>query len=193
MRQVPPSKRTAVDGRGEGPGAGPGATSPVSPTVGGMVTAAMTLGLLIAGSLLLLIPAVFFLIPMPHEADAVTLCLPGVGPLQRFRDDLEGEHEELVFIHEQVHAAQCRAFGPVWYGRQALSPAGKLALEAPALCQEVAVLSRRGEDPDRLRERTVEILASGYLHRSGVSRREISAAVDRACGSSVGGGSSAGD
>lgn len=180
--QIPSPTRNGWGGSSPGPGA----SGTTSPTVSGVVTAATTVALLAFGSLVFLIPAVFFLIPMPREADAVTLCLPGVGPLQRFRDGLRDEHEELAFIHENVHAAQCRAFGAVWYARQAVTPAGRLALEAPALCGEVAVLSRRGEDHARLRDRTVEMLMSGYLDRAGVPRREISAAVDRACGGSMG-------
>ena len=107
MRPIPPPKRN----EGSGVARGPKAPQVVSPTVRGMVTAATAVSLLGAVSLLLLVPAVFFVIPMPDDVDGVTLCLPGVGPLQRFRDGLEGQHEELVFIHERVHAEQCRAFG----------------------------------------------------------------------------------
>lgn len=176
MRPIPPPRN-----EDSGVARGPGASQRVSPTVRGMVTAATAVGLLGAVSLLLLVPAVFFLIPLPHDVDAVTLCLPGVGPLQRFRDGLEGQYEELVFIHEKVHAEQCRAFGPARYARQVVTQSGRLALEAPALCAEVAVLSRRGEDHARLVDRTVEALMSGYLERGRVPRRDISAAVDRAC------------
>src|SRR6056297_1044728 len=141
MRSIPPPTGN------ESPDGARGSDVPwaVSPTVQGVVKAAIALTLLGVGSLLLLVPAVFFIMPMPHDVDAVTLCLPGVGPLQRFRDGLEGQHEELVFIHENVHAEQCRAFGPAWYAKQAVSQPGRLALEAPALCAEVSLLSRRGE------------------------------------------------
>lgn len=177
MRPIPPRRNDGL-----GPPPGPEAPDIGGPTVRGVATAAVAVALLSAGSLLLLVPAVFFLIPIPHEADAVTLCLPGVGPLQRFRDGLEGQHEELVFIHERVHAEQCRAFGPARYARQVVTQSGRLALEAPALCAEVAVLARRGEDHARLVDRTVEALMSGYLEQGRLPRREISAAVDRACG-----------
>lgn len=139
-------------------------------------------------SIVLLIPTVFFLLPISPEADAVTLCLPGIGPLQRFRDDLEGTQEEVVHIHERVHAEQCRKFGATWYAGRAVTRSGRLNMEAQALCAEVAVLSLRGEDRHRLLDRTVETLAVGYFEDSAVPRREISAAVDRACGAySVGG------
>ena len=182
MCPMPPPKGTDDSG-GVG---GSGTPWDVRPTLRGMATVAMALILLAVGSMLLLVPAVFFLIPIPHQADAVTLCLPGVGPLQRFRDDLEGEHEELVFIHEKVHAEQCRAFGPAWYARHAVTRSGRLALEAPALCAEVEVLSRRGEDHARLVDRTVEALVGGYLQRGQVPRWKISAAVERACGTFAG-------
>jgi len=123
---------------------------------------------------------------MPSQVDALTLCVPGLGPLQRFRDDLEGEHQELVFIHERVHAEQCRALGPTWYARRVISPSGRLALEAPALCAEVAVLSVRGADRTRLTDRTVEMLEDGYVEPGRLPQGAISAAVDRACGSSMG-------
>lgn len=157
-----------------------------SPTVSGMVGAAGTLALLAVGSLLLLIPAVFFVLPLPPDVDAVTLCVPGMGPLQRFREGLEEEQEELVHVHERVHAEQCRAFGAAWYARKAMTPSGRLTLEASALCAEVAMLSGRGEDPGRLRDWTLEALLSGYLERGVVPRSEIAAAVDQACGPSMG-------
>lgn len=183
MRPIPPPKRNEEHGRG---GPEPGMIRSVGPTMTGMARAAATLVLLTAGSLLLLIPAVFFVIPMPAEADALTLCLPGVGPLQRFRDGLDGERLELVFIHERVHAEQCRTFGPTWYARRMISPSGRLALEAQALCAEVALLSGRGADRVRLTDRTVEMLVSGYVERGSVPRGQISASVDRACGASMG-------
>lgn len=152
----------------------------------GMASAVATFALLAVGILVLLIPAVFFLVPIPSDVDAMTLCVPGMGPLQRFSDGLEGEHEEMVHVHENVHAEQCRTFGPLWYARHAVTPSGRLALEAPALCAEVVALSARGADRTRLKDRTVEALSSGYIERGRVPRWQIAAAVDRACGGDAG-------
>ena len=151
------------------------------PTVSGMVTAGVSLMLLATASVLLLVPTVFYLVPIPPEAAAVTLCLPGIGPLQRFRDDLPREQEERMYIHEGVHADQCQRFGATWYARRVATPEGRLTLEAQALCAEVEVLSRRGSDRQGLRDRTVEILATEYFEDGSVPRRDIALAVDGAC------------
>lgn len=151
------------------------------PTVSGMVTAGASVLVLAAVSLFLLFPAVFYVTPLSAEADGVTLCLPGVGPVQRFREDLRGEQEERTFIHEAAHAEQCRAFGAAWYARQLSTPHGRLAMEAEALCAEVAVLSKRGGDSDGLAEWAVETLATEYFDGEALSRWEIEAAVAGAC------------
>lgn len=153
-----------------------------TPTVSGMATAAAGLILLAVASVLILIPTVFFVLPISPEVDAVTLCLPGIGPLQRFRDDLQGEQEEVVYIHESVHAKQCRNFGATWYAVRTATRFGRLAMEAEALCAEAAILSLRGADRQRLLDRTVETLMDGYFDDGEVSRRDASAAVDGACG-----------
>lgn len=152
------------------------------PTLSGLVAAAVSIFLLAAASVLLLIPTVFFLVPISPDADGVTLCLPGIGPLQQFRDGLQGEREEVVYIHESVHADQCRMFGAAWYALRTATPHGRLTLEAQALCAEAAVLARRGASRERLLDRTVETLASGYFEDGVVPRMDISAAVDGACG-----------
>jgi hypothetical protein len=161
---------------------GPDPSRLASPTVSGMVTAGVSLMLLAAASVLLLVPTVFYLVPIPPEAAAVTLCLPGIGPLQRFREGLPRQQEERMYIHEGVHADQCQRFGATWYARRAATPKGRLTLEAQALCAEVAVLSRRGSDLQVLRDRTVEILATEYFEDGSVQRRDIAVAVDGACG-----------
>jgi hypothetical protein len=161
---------------------GAGLARRTSPTASGMVTAAGSLLVLGVASVVLLIPTVFFLVPISPEADAVTLCVPGIGPLQRFRDDLQGDQEEVVFIHERAHAEQCRKYGATWYARRATTRFGRLTMEAQALCAEVAVLSLRGGDRQRLLDRTVETLVVEYFEDGAVPRREISTAVHRACG-----------
>jgi len=151
------------------------------PTVSGMVTASASVMMLAAVSVLLLIPTVFYVIPIPPDADAATLCLPGLGPLQRFREGLQGEREERTYIHEGVHADQCRKFGATWYAQRTVSPEGRLTMEAQAFCAEVAVLSRRGADAQRLLDWTVETLATEYLEDGSLARQDIALAVDGAC------------
>jgi hypothetical protein len=151
------------------------------PTVSGMVTAGASLILLAVASVVLLIPTVFYVVPIPPHANAITLCLPGIGPLQRFRDDLLGEEEERTYIHEGVHADQCRRYGATWYARQIGSPEGRLTLESQALCAEVTVFSRRGADPGRLLDWAEETLASEYFDDGSVSRDDVALAVEAAC------------
>ena len=178
MPLIPAPNGNTADTVGE---EGPERTRLARPTVSGMVTAGVSLMLLAAVSVLLLVPTVFYLVPIPPEAAAVTLCLPGIGPLQRFREDLPREQEERMYIHEGVHADQCQRFGATWYARRASTPQGRLTLEAQALCAEVEVLSRRGSDRQGLRDRTVEILATEYFEDGSVPRRDIALAVDGAC------------
>jgi hypothetical protein len=156
------------------------------PTLAGTVHAGVVVGLLLIVSVLGVIPAVFVVAPISPEADAVTLCLPGVGPVQRFTEDLGGEREELVYIHEGVHAKQCRSLGATAFAQRVTTPDGRLALEAGALCAEVAVLAMRGADRARMRNRTVELLASEYFGDGTVRLSEITAAVDDACGTGIG-------
>ncbi len=152
------------------------------PTLSGVVSAGFTVVMLAVASVLLVIPAVFRVLPMPPEADALTLCLPGIGPLHRFADDLSGMQEELTYVHESVHARQCRSFGATWFARMAATPQGRLQMEVQALCAEADVLRQRGADPVRLVDDTVETLALGYFLGGKVPRTEIAEAVDVTCG-----------
>jgi hypothetical protein len=138
--------------------------------------------LLAAASLVLLIPSVFYVMPIPEGAEALTLCLPGVGPLQRFDEELHPSQEELTFIHEAAHADQCDLLGATEFARQAVTPRGRLRLETQALCAESAVLMRRGADPERLRDWTVQRLRDEYFDDGSVTASEISRAVDESCG-----------
>ena len=147
-----------------------------------MLRAAATLWALGVLSIVVVIPSVFLLLPFPAQADAVTLCLPGIGPLQKFNEDLEGELEEVVYIHESVHAEQCRSLGATQYATQYTTLAGRLALEAEAFCAEVEVLSGRGAARDRLMDRTVETLVTSYFEGDQMPRSEVLAAVETACG-----------
>jgi len=151
------------------------------PALKRIVTAGVGLFMTAVASVLLLVPAVFYLLPIPQEADAATLCLPGIGPLQRFREDLRAEQEEQTYIHESVHAAQCRSLGATSYARRAATPAGRLILETEALCAEVAFLTKRGGDRERLLAWTVETLETEYFDGASLRRRDIVAAVEKAC------------
>lgn len=157
----------------------------VRPTASGMVTAGATILLLSVASVGLLIPSVFYLMPIPQGAEALTLCLPGIGPVQRFQEGLHPTQEELTFIHEAAHAAQCRSLGAAEYARQALTPQGRLRLESQALCAETAILASRGADGERLREWTIQALEEEYFSDGSVTQNEISEAVDRSCGTSM--------
>lgn len=151
------------------------------PTVTGVATAGATLVLLGLTSLFLVVPSVFYLAPLPDNADGVTICVPGLGPLQRVREGLSGDQEELAFIHEGVHAEQCKTHGALWYARQTITARGRLMLEAQALCAEAALRSRRGADGQRLMDGTVAGLVSDYLEEGEVPGWEIAAAVNGAC------------
>ena len=94
------------------------AARPASPTISGMMGAAAALPVLVAMSFVVLLPAIVCMSPRAPLSDAATLCGPGVGPLQQFRDDLEEAREEVVYIHESVHAEQCRTLGATRYIRR---------------------------------------------------------------------------
>lgn len=118
-------------------------------------------------------PLAFFLSPVPAGADAVTLCLPGVGPVQRFSGELTGELEEVVTIHELMHVQQCRTLGPtVWYLTYG-TPEGRMRLEAEAFCAEIDVLARRGIDRETLFWPRVDLLYAGYGQDEGMSREQV--------------------
>ena len=157
---------------------------PASPTVSGLMSAATTLSAGGATVLFVLIPALFLLLPFSSRADAVTLCLPGIGPLQQFNEDLEGQQEEVVYLHESVHAEQCRRLGATRYASSYGTPEGRLELEVEAFCEEVEVLSMRGAERGRLVDRAVETLVTSYFDDGRVPRSEVRTSVDLACGGS---------
>jgi hypothetical protein len=160
---------------------GPDRSRLMHPRLKRVATAGAGLLVTAVASVLLLVPAVFYVLPIPPEADAATLCLPGIGPLQRFREDLRAEQEEQTYIHESVHAAQCRTLGATAYARRAATRGGRLTLETEALCAEVAFLTKRGGDRERLLAWTVETLETEYFEGASLRRRDIVAAVDKAC------------
>lgn len=58
-----------------------------------------------------------------------------------------------VRVHEEVHAAQCRALGPVRYRIRNLTGMGKLSLEVPAYCAAAEARVRSGWTSRDARER----------------------------------------
>lgn len=151
-----------------------------------ILTAVASLILMVVVSVLIVVPAALYVLPFSPEAGSATLCLPGIGPLQRFGSGTRGGRDAQASIHEGVHAGQCRRFGASAYAQRVSTPEGRLALEAEALCAEAAVLSRRGADRQRLLDLTVETLATDYFRDGSVARREIALAVDTACSGIIG-------
>jgi hypothetical protein len=111
--------------------------------------------------------------------------MPGIGPLQQFREDLEGEHEEVVYIHESVHAEQCRRLGAARFASRYSTPPGRLELEVEAFCAEVEVLSLRGAAQERLLDQTVETMVTSYFYDDQMPRSAVRAAVNLTCGVSL--------
>lgn len=151
-----------------------------------ILTAVASLVLMVVVSVLIVVPAALYVLPISPTTGSATLCLPGIGPLQRFQNSLRGGQDEQANIHEGVHAGQCRRFGASLYAQRVATPEGRLALEAEALCAEAAVLSRRGADRQSLFDLTVETLAVQYFSDGSVARREIALAVDQACSQVIG-------
>jgi len=131
------------------------------------------------------VPIAFTLLPVPAGADAVTLCFPGVGPLQQFSRDLTGELEEIVVVHEHAHAEQCRAMGAAAWAARYRTVRGRIELEAEAFCAEIDLLAGRGLDRESLIEPRVEILGQGYRNHGALSADEVRAIIRATCGPRV--------
>jgi hypothetical protein len=131
------------------------------------------------------VPVAFTLLPVPAGADAVTLCFPGVGPLQQFSGDLTGELEEIVFVHEQVHADQCRAMGATAWAARYRTVRGRIELEAEAFCAEIDLLTGRGFEREALMEPRVQMLRNGYGNHDALSEDEVRAIMQATCGPRV--------
>lgn len=127
------------------------------------------------------IPAAFLLLPMPSGADGITLCLPGVGPLQQFADGLEEDLDEMVHIHERVHAEQCERLGSWSYARTYLHDEGMMALEAEAFCAEARTLALRGLDTGPWVSRIIETLYYDYPHSGEVEYADVLRVVGAWC------------
>ncbi len=127
------------------------------------------------------VPAAFILTPIPRGADGVTLCLPWLGPLQQFADGLDPELDEIVHIHERIHADQCRRLGAVQYARTYLHDEGMIALEAEAFCAEARILSLRGKNTGPWVSKIVETLYFEYPHDESLRFPDIERIVGAWC------------
>jgi hypothetical protein len=75
-------------------------------------------------------------LPVPRREEALTLCYPLVGPVQRFNPDLSDSELARTRAHEGAHAAQCRRDGAIWHFVRRVLPGQRLAAEAEAYCAE---------------------------------------------------------
>lgn len=151
-----------------------------------LLGAAGRIGAVSLAASLIGIPLAFLLAPVPAGADAITLCLPGIGPVQQFAEGLTGELEEIVTIHEMMHVQQCRSMGAAaWYLTYG-SREGRMRLEAEAYCAEIEFLARRGADPEALLAPRVEILHAGYGNDGILSRDHVQDLMRASCRFSAG-------
>jgi len=82
----------------------------------------------------------------PFRGDALVIVTPRVAPEDTFP----------VRVHEEIHASQCRQFGPWRYRFTNLSSRGKLSLEAPAYCAGARARLKQGMPVARVRERLLD-------------------------------------
>lgn len=75
-------------------------------------------------------------LPVPRKEEALTLCYPVFGPVQRFNPDLSDSELARTRAHEAAHAAQCRRDGAIWHFVRRVLPSQRLAAEAEAYCAE---------------------------------------------------------
>jgi len=101
--------------------------------------------LVLIGSVLaaLILP---LLLPFPQREEGLTLCYPGVGPVQRFNLDLSGAALARTRAHEDAHAAQCRRDGAIRHFVRGAFPSKRLAAEAEAYCAEANFAVSKGGD-----------------------------------------------
>lgn len=133
-----------------------------------------------------IVPTVFLLLPLPEGAEGITLCLPGIGPMQQFAAGLDEDVEELVHIHERIHAEQCRRLGSLAFARAYLRDEGMLTLEAEAFCAEAHTLALRGHDTRSWVSRIVEALYHDYPHAGRVGYPDIVRIVQEWCPTTAG-------
>jgi hypothetical protein len=83
-----------------------------------------------------------------------------------------------VRMHEEAHAAQCRALGPLRYHARNLTAGGRLSLEAPGYCAGAMARLAQGEDTARVRERLFDDAQGAF---PGLARGRISEALRLSC------------
>ncbi|HEY4733071.1 MAG TPA: hypothetical protein VIH53_00840 [Gemmatimonadaceae bacterium] len=96
---------------------------------------ARRMALVVVGSVLAT-SALPLVLPIPKMEEAITLCYPVIGPVQRFNRDLSGSALARTRAHEAAHATQCRTDGAIWHFVRGALPRQRLALEAEAYCAE---------------------------------------------------------
>jgi hypothetical protein len=83
-------------------------------------------------------------LPVPKMEEALTLCYPVVGPIQRFNPDLSDSDGARTRAHEAAHATQCRREGAILHFVRRVIPSQRLAAEAEAYCAEAKFGVSRG-------------------------------------------------
>ncbi len=113
------------------------------------------------------------------EVLAYTEC-PFRGPAQVvIRADLPALDTLPVRVHEQVHAAQCAALGPVRYRLRNITGSGKLSLEVPAYCAAAEARLRANGGRVLVRERMLDDIHAAF--HGVVDSAAIAKAVARDC------------
>jgi hypothetical protein len=123
----------------------------------------------------------FRVLPIPEGLDAITLCFPVTGPVQRFSKNIEAERRQLVHIHEAVHAEQCRTMGPIRYLTTSRTAQGRLFFESAAFCAELRAQVKQGFDAEQLSTAMVHALFLGYGNKGTMSEPEIRAMFQKHC------------
>jgi hypothetical protein len=172
MRRFIESERFADSGGGDG--------NPIPPRRSWLVR---SLRILLLGTVAAvpIVPAAFLLMPMPRGADGITLCLPLIGPLQQFAEDMDPELDEIVHIHERVHANQCHRLGALDYARTYIQDEGMIALEAEAFCAEARTLEIRGRNTGPWVSRIIETLYHEYPHDEALTYADVTRIVGAWC------------
>ena len=122
--------------------------------------------LISAVALVALVLAGLFVLPFPKNADAITLCVPVLGPVQRFNERASPEERRITRIHEAVHARQCLDEGAAKYLLASLNDAARITHEAQAYCAEVLDVRRRGAESGPAVRFAIAALSLGYRNRS---------------------------
>ena len=123
----------------------------------------------------------FRVVPLPAGMDAITMCFPITGPVQRFSREIEPERRELVQVHEGAHAAQCKRLGALAYLTSSRSARGRLELEAEAFCAELRVHAGHNINTEQMSRDMAHALFTGYRNEQRVSENEIQGMLQKTC------------